>query len=429
MNNLQTDNAPSLSVVIPPFAFGALSFLAVTVLIVLANTDLLGTYFNAKILAITHLAVLGWGTMIVFGALYQLVPVMFETALFSENLARGTTVLFAGSVILFVYSFWIADFSTILIFASSLMFISLLLFVINILMSKRDTKRNIQSRFISAAIYWLFLTALLGLFIAINFKFNLFSQVHLHYLKIHAHMGLIGWFLLLIIGVSSTLIPMFLISHQKNEKKLEVAFYLINTGLALLALDWFFLNGTILVYIYWLIISVGVSFYIANVLESFKKRMRKELDLGMKFTAISIAFLFIPIIISFFILLQLNFNHIFLLRVTTLYGFSIIFGLITPIILGQTFKTLPFIIWLFKYKQHVGKYKTPMPKELYSDNIGKIQLLTYFTAFSILCTALLLNNTSLITIGSYLMLITALLYNINVFKIILHKTKTERFNP
>ena len=100
MNNLQTDNAPSLSVVIPPFIFGAVSFVILAVLVVLAGTDFLGVYFAGKMLAITHLAVLGWGTMIVLGALYQLVPVVFETALFSEGLARVTFWGLAG--ILFV---------------------------------------------------------------------------------------------------------------------------------------------------------------------------------------------------------------------------------------------------------------------------------------------------------------------------------------
>jgi len=125
LNTLQTDNAPSLSVVIPPFIFGALSFLALSVITILADTDLLGPYFNGRILAITHLAVLGWGTMIVFGALYQLIPVVFETAIFSEKLAKVTFWLFATSIILLVYSFWTDAFTTLLIYASSLMFVSL----------------------------------------------------------------------------------------------------------------------------------------------------------------------------------------------------------------------------------------------------------------------------------------------------------------
>jgi len=425
LNNLQTDNAPSLSVINPHFIFGALSFLALSVITILADTDLLGPYFNGRILAVTHLAVLGWATMIVFGALYQLIPVVFETAIFSEGLAKLTFWLFAISVILLVYSFWTDAFTALLPYASSLMFIALLMFIINILQSKRKAKKNVQSRFISAAAYWLFATALLGFLIALNFKYNFLPQMHLHYLKIHAHLGLIGWFVMLIIGASSTLIPMFLISHQLNENKLKYSFYLINGGLALLTLDWLFLNGTFLVYLYWLFISAGIFFYLSYVTESFKKRLRKELDIGMKHTLIAVAILLIPIFISLIILTELKFEYSFLLRVTTLYGFSIIFGLITPIILGQTYKTLPFIIWLHKYKQYVGKFKTPMPRELYSENVGRMQMHAYFTALVILTVGLLFNIPGLLTLGSYSLLFTALLYNVNIFKIIFHKTKTE----
>ncbi len=426
MNRLQTDNAPSLSVVIPPFIFGALSFFALSVLIILAGTDLLGPYFNGRILAITHLAVLGWGTMIIFGALYQLIPVVFEVALFSEKLAKTTTGLFALSIILLAYSFWTDAFSTLLLYTASLMFIALLLFIINILVSKKNGKRNIQSRFIAAAVYWLFLTALLGWLISLNFRYNFFSQVHLHYLKIHAHLGFVGWFILLIIGVSSTLLPMFFISHKLNEKKLVAAFYLINGGLGLLVLDWFFLTGTFLVYLYWLIIAAGLFFYFAYIAESYKKRLRKELDIGMKFTVVSIVILLVPIFVSLLVLQGSIFEYTFLQRLATFYGFSLIFGLITSIILGQTLKTLPFIIWLHKYKQFVGKFKTPMPKDLYSEKIGRLQLITYFTAIIILTAALLLNNSGLLMLGSYALFFAAFLYNINVFKIIFHKTKTEK---
>jgi hypothetical protein len=48
------------------------------------------------------------------------------------------------------------------------------------------------------------------------------------------------------------------------------------------------------------------------------------------------------------------------------YGFIIFFGWITAIILGMTFKTLPFIVWNKVYHQQAGKGKTPNPKDLFS---------------------------------------------------------------
>ena len=425
MNNLRTDNAPSLSVVDPHFIFGALSFLALTIIIILADTDLLGSYFNGRILAVTHLAVLGWATMIIFGALYQLIPVVLETKLISEDLAKITFWFFSSSIILMVWSFWSNDFFSLLPFAAFLLFFAIIMFVVNVLLTAKRAKKSIQAKFIKASVYWLFFTALLGFLIALNFKYNFFSRVHLDFLKVHAHLGLIGWFGLLIIGVSSTLIPMFLISHQLNEKKLTYSFYLVNSGLALLTLDWLIFNGTFMIYMHWLIIASGIVFYFSYVGESYKKRLRKELDLGMKYTMLSVLIMAIPIVISLVVMIGFNFEVELLSRITTLYGFSIIFGLITSIILGQTYKTLPFIIWLFKYKDYVGKFKTPLPRELYSEKIGAIQFYTYFLAIISLTAGLFFNLPVILRAGGYLLLLTALFYNFNIFIIIFHKTKTE----
>ena len=423
--SLQTENAPSIWLVVPHFVFGALAFLTLTILYILAGADLLGPFFGGKILAITHLAVLGWGTMIIFGALYQLIPVVFETALFSEKLGHLTFWVFAISIILLVYSFWNSAFTTILLFASTFAFTALALFIVNVLLSTRKGVNNIHTRFVSGAVIWLLSTALLGLLISFNFKYQFFSELHLHYLKVHAHLGLIGWFVSLIIGVSTILIPMFLVSHGLNEKRLNHSFYLINGGLLLLTLDWLTLRGTVIIPLYWLLISIGIIFYLSYVKEAYTKRLRKQLDVGMKHTVISVLSLIIPIVVSFIIQFFLNLENPVFFHLTTLYGFSIIFGLITPIILGQTYKTLPFIVWLDKYKQYVGKNKTPMPKDLYSNTLAVIQMYAYFLGIISIIWALLFSNNTMLNLGGYLLLVTAIIYNINVFKIVLHKTKLE----
>ncbi len=426
MDNLQTDNAPSISVVKPHFIFAGIAFFILAIMIVLANSNLLHPYFDEKIIAITHIAVLGWGTMVIIGALYQLIPIVFEVALFSELLAKINFWVFAVSIASLSYSFWVNAFSTLLIYASIMLLISLLMFIGNVLLTHRKSKKKtIQARFIITSIYWLLATVIMGTLIAFNFRFNFFPEAHLHYLKIHAHLGLIGWFLLLIVGIASTLIPMFFIAHNLNENKLKYSYYFINAGLIGLMLDWFLYNQNKLVWVNWLFVSSGIILFFSYALDSYKQRLRKVLDVGMKQTVISVLAILIPIVISVIILAKFQLSDAFLLRVTTFYGFSIIFGFITSLILGQTYKTLPFIIWLEKYKPHVGKAKIPMPKDLYSEKIAEFQLYFYLASVTVLSFALFFDSNLLITIGSYLFLITAALYNYNLFKIVLHKTNIK----
>ena len=427
MQGLATDNAPSPGVVVPHFVFAAISFIIVAVLMLLSASSFTGYFFEPRLLAITHAAVLGWGTMIIFGALYQLIPVIFETALYSERLAKATFWTFGAGVIMMVYTFWNNEFSTLLIYSASLTFIALMMFLFNIVAStRRATKKTFLSYFITTATYWLGLTAFLALLIALNYEFNFLSQSHLLYLKMHAHMGMAGWFLLLIMGASATLIPMFLVSHQMNENKLKYAFYFVNAGLILLELDWLFLHGTVMLPVWGLIIATGIIFFLSYVRESYKKRLRRVLDVGMKHTMIAVVFMLLPIILGLIASVSgLGFDHNFYWRIIMLYGFSIIFFFITSLILGQTYKTIPFIIWLVEYKSFVGKTKTPLPRELYSEKLGTIQLYFYLASIPVLITGILAASEIIFEVGAALLLITSVLYNINVFKIILHKSKIE----
>jgi hypothetical protein len=425
MSELNSNNAPDVSVVKPHFIFGSIALLILSVMIILADTNLLEAYFNNKIIAITHMAVLGWASMIVFGALYQLIPVVFETSLYSEKLAKFTFCMFGSGILFLTYSFWIGAFSSLLIYASLVTFIALLLFIFNVVLSyKNSKKKNISSKFVITAIFWLAATEFVGTLIAFNFKFNFLTEIHLHYLKIHAAIGFIGWFLLLIIGVGSTLIPMFLVSHQLNENKLKKAYVLINAGLLGLSLNWFFIHYTVINPLFWLAIAVGVLFFFSFILDAYKKRIRKKLDIGMKHTMVSILSVFLPIIISLIVMTGFGIDEIILLRVTTLYGFTIIFGFITTLILGQTYKTLPFVIWLEKYKGLVGKTKTLLPRELYSEDIAKGQFYLYLVFIVCMIIGLIFNSIWMIRAGSYTLLMVAILYNINVFKIVLHRVKT-----
>lgn len=426
MQGLATDNAPSPKVVVPHFIYASVSFFVLSVLVLLSAESFTGYFFQPNLLAITHVAALGFGTMIIFGALYQLIPVIFETALYSEKLAKVTFWLFGISIITMVYAFWAEGFVTMLPHSAGMVFVSLLLFIFNVFMSiKKAEKKNIKTMFIGASAVWLGLTALLGVLIAFNYKYNFLSQSHLLYLKMHAHMGLAGWFMLLIIGAASTLIPMFLISHQMNENKLKYSFYLINAGLLLLSLDWFLLHGTFMLPVYGLVVVAGILFFISYVRESYKKRLRKSLDVGMKHTMVAILSLVFPVVLG--VIASQKFialNQGILWKVIMLYGFSIFFIFITSIILGQTYKTIPFIMWLDKYKSMVGKAKTPLPKELYSEKLADWQLYIYLAAIISMMVGILSGIQLIIEAGSVLLIITSVIYNINVFKIIFHKPKS-----
>jgi len=105
------------------------------------------------------------------------------------------------------------------------------------------------------------------------------------------------------------------------------------------------------------------------------------------------------------------------------YGFCIFFGWITAIIFGMTFKTLPFIIWNKVYHTKAGLGKTPNPKELFNDKIFLMMGIAYLTGFILFASGVLISNEIIIKIAAILLLITAALYNGNIWKAVTHKPK------
>lgn len=106
---------------------------------------------------------------------------------------------------------------------------------------------------------------------------------------------------------------------------------------------------------------------------------------------------------------------------TMVYGVLLFLGWITSIILGQTFKTLPFIVWNEHYKSLTGKAQIPLPAALYSDLLFRYQYYIYFASMTVLLTGILLAQALVIQIALMMWIITALLYVLNVLKIVFHK--------
>jgi hypothetical protein len=93
-------------------------------------------------------------------------------------------------------------------------------------------------------------------------------------------------------------------------------------------------------------------------------------------------------------------------------------GFISALILGQTFKTLPFIVWMHRYQHLVGKQPVPQPKDLYRDRWVGYQQISYFLGFMTLVAGVALAQPLLLKAGSSLFLLTALIYVLQVFSLL-----------
>lgn len=420
--NTDATKTTSYKVVLPFYGYASIAFFIATALLFLSINNIATHYFHPHSLALTHIMALGWGTMMILGASHQLVPVLIEGKLYSNKLAIISFVSAAVGVPLLCYGFYMFDMSWPAKWGGGFVILAIIAYLINVAVSMAKSKHeNVHTVFVFTATLWLLITAVVGLILVYNFTYPLIRGSSLHYLPLHAHIGVIGWFLLLIIGVGSRLIPMFLISKYNKPKRLWLIYGLVNVGLVAFIFNFLYANSKLIQMISILTIATAIMLFVNYCYRSYQQRIRKRVDEQMKVSLLSVLMMLIPVVFLFVILVLFFLSDKENTNMIISYGFIIFFGWITAIILGMTFKTLPFIVWNKVYHQLAGKGKTPNPKDLFNNTVFKYMSVTYIFGFTLFIFGILLNNTFILQTAALLLVITSGLYNWNVIKLLLHK--------
>ncbi|MBS1486630.1 MAG: cytochrome C oxidase subunit I [Bacteroidetes bacterium] len=413
----------SSRVVIPFYVYAALCFLLSAVLLLLSADVFQQHYFHPKILAITHLMAIGWGTMVILGASHQLVPVICEGKLYSEKLAYVSFALAAIGIPILVYGFFTFNMGNPAKWGGRFVVLAFLSYLINLGKTIANGKsENVHAIFVFTSVFWLFLTAFFGLALVYNFTYPLMPHDSLHYLPLHAHAGVVGWFLLLVIGVGSRLIPMFLISKYSNPKLLWVIYFGINGALISYIFIFYFVDNYIWTFVPGLLLLISILLFVRYAYQAFHYRIRKQVDDPMRLSLLSVTMAVLPIFLLIVIIVSMVVAAHEKTNVVLAYGFMIFFGWITAIILGMTFKTLPFIVWNKIYHNRAAFKNTPNPKDLVSSLLFKAMGLCYIIGFVLFIVGVLAPVSIYFLQGGALLLVfTAIFYNWNVMQILWHR--------
>jgi len=420
--NTVTTKTTSYKVVLPFYGYAAVAFLIATILLFLSVTDITKHYFHPNTLAITHIMALGWGTMMILGASHQLVPVLIEGKLYSNKLAYTCFISAALGIPLLAYGFYVFNMDWPAQCGGILVILAIIAYLINLAVSISKSKHeNVHAIFVFTAAIWLLVTATVGLMLVCNFNTPFMSKSSLAYLPLHAHIGIVGWFLLLITGIGSRLIPMFLISKYNNIRQLWWIYGLINGGLLTFIFIFLYADLRWLLLFPLLAVATAIVLFGNFCYKSYRQRIRKKVDEQMKISLLSVLMMLLPVIFLVIIIALLIMSPEENINLVITYGFIIFFGWITAIILGMTFKTLPFIVWNKVYHQLAGKGKTPNPKDLFSNTVFKWMSIVYIFGFVLFTGGILFHYNIILQFAAVLLLLTSLLYNWNVIKLMIHK--------
>jgi hypothetical protein len=400
-----------------PLRFVLLGLIALctgTVLLVY-RPSLLATYhYNQYIVAVTHLFTLGFITSIIMGAMYQLVPVALETKLHSERMAKWQFAFHLVGVTGMVWMFWKWDLKQVGHFGS-LLALSVAMFVYNIGRTLRTVPRwSVVATALTSALAWLSVTVLVGLAIAASkSSYDLADQTSrgilmaplIHLLKAtagfvarfdairamhaHAHLGGIGFFVLLIVGISYRLVPMFTLSQVQNERRASASLWLLNLGLASAFPTILFQHS--LTFIPVLVVLAGLGTFFVEIRAILAARQRRALDWGLRYFLTALTVLGLCGVLGLILCWPRLPLNVFTGQLENLYGFLALVGFVTFAILGMLYKIIPFLVWYTRYSREIGKKKVPALADLYSPALQAGGYWTFLGGLSATSCAILLS--------------------------------------
>ncbi len=352
------------------FAYGLVS-LAVfgAALPFLAQDALVQHHYTHHTVALTHLVVLGWITTIILGAAIQLVPVALGVPLHSARLARWTFWCHATGVTGMVASFWIWNFHVLLWFGS-LVAAGLSLFIYNMARTLRKMPaHDLVSIHLATALAYLAITFLAGEYL-MHDKLGMFSPFGvLGAIHAHAHLAAMGWIVMMMIGVSYRLVPMFTLSKIQNTRRAWMAYLYLNMGIIGIFIG-------LLLQAAWLPIPVliagtGLSFWLWEMLAIVRDRKRPNLDGALKQARVALAHLPPLFLIGLWLSWPRPSLTFWTAQGQTSYGVLAFMGLISLFIVAMLYKIIPFLVWYHVYAPQVGLRPVPKLTDLYSERLRR----------------------------------------------------------
>ncbi len=438
-----TANAPSIALPLA-FVLTGIVMLLVGVVWLAFRPETLSTYhYNQYVIALTHLFVLGWACTTVMGAVYQLVPVALETKLHSERLAMLHYVTHVVGFAGMVWMFWRWDMKQVGHYGSALAF-GVGLFAFNIGRTLLRVPRwNVIATAVASAVFWLSCAVLAGLCVAaakcdyesvtpratgsfvgamVNGlqavagyvkRFDQISVMHAH-----AHLGVVGFFLMLIVGVSFRLLPMFTLSELQNPRRAAWSVWLLNLGLAGTFVTVLLRSPWKLAFAFVMLGALGL--YGWEVRAMLRARKRQTLDWGVRQFLTAVALL-VPLGM---LAVVLSWPGLPLTALTgqleNLYGVLGVLGVVTLAILGMLHKILPFLVWYGRYSREVGRHRVPSFGELYSARLQGAAYWLYVAGLIGLSVGIVWANNAGVRAGSLILIASVALLVCNTGRILSH---------
>ena len=329
----------------------------------------IGAYPSPRVAGVTHLFTLGWLTTTIFGALYQLLPVALGAPLRSSRVAHASFWTFTPGAGLFAAGVATST-STLHHAGIALLTVGIVLAVGNLASSlPRAASRDETWWAVAVALAFLASTLVLGVVLLHNLHSGFLAGDRLRVLATHLHVALVGWALMMMVGVSHRLLPMFLLAHGNDTRWTKRSLALLGVGVVLLAVG-LTLRHRAATWSAVALLEAGVGCFVWQALSFHRARVRRRIDVGMRFAGAGLGFLVASALLGAAVLFRGTAHP----RLATAY---VIVGLLGGVILymiGFFYKIVPLLAWTVRYRDRMGTGTAPTVAQTFSARVAHAQL-------------------------------------------------------
>ncbi|MEO5352384.1 MAG: hypothetical protein H7835_04130 [Magnetococcus sp. XQGC-1] len=403
---LHIDQAPPLNI---PFRFFATApFFLILCGAVLAKEgqSLFLTPLLAETVAMVHLITLGWIATTMFGAMYQMIPVLGGGPVPWLNGSRWVHLLLIVGVLTLALEVGIHLHRWLLLVASFSLGGALTLFIIPVSLALvRAPVVHPTLWAMRLAVLSLIAVMTMGLIFLGEYAHGFFAIDRHAMVGVHLVWGLFGWVGTLMVGVSFHVLPMFYMMPPFPRPQ-------ANWILGGLATSWILLPLCLLTIAplpFWLTWLAALPALLALVLYGkvmwglFRARKRKKWDVTLRLWQVGYLCGGLSIaVLALWPVLETD-----LLRY--LFAVLFLFGFVSSIMTGMLYRIIPFLTWFHRYSQRAGMPGVPMMEDLTSSRSGQWQLWNQWLGIALLVGAALTGWDPLVRLGGISLVLAGLL--------------------
>ena len=383
------------------FAFAHLC-LALAFAALVVRPDLPAGYFHhPRMIALVHLITLGWISSSILGAFYIVAPLALRMPLRPGWADRLAFVLYGIGVSGMVSHFWLGTYNG-MAWSASLVVISVLHVAVRAWtgLLRAAVPRAVKLH-VALAFANMLAASLFGIVAGLNRIHGWFGWSPLSTAFAHAHVAVIGWAMMMVVGLSYRLIPMIVPAAMPTRESMARSAILLEAGILALAVA--LVTGSRWAAVGALLIVAGIASFVQHVREIVKHKLPPPAalprpDWATWQTHVAFGWLLIATVTG--IALTLPISIASTVPLGWIYGTAGLVGFLSQVVVGIQGRLLPLHGWYRMFEASGMKPPERSAHTLASHALAKWILIAWGVGVPLLAAGLAASSPAVIRLGS-----------------------------